>query len=231
MVVAGQTLMQLADPVLESEARVTETQLDEMRLRLTGVVTSDAVQANLLREQVRHLEGRVALFQDRMGSLAVTAPHDGQAIIPNAADLPGRFVQKGDVLGYVLSDDLPRLRVAVPQDNAELVRAAQGVELRLRRDLLTPIGGAIVAATPESQARLPSPALSTNGGGSFALDPSDPEGLTTLDRLFLFDIAPETLPSALVGERAVLRFDHGDEPIAFRMARAIRQLFLSRFDV
>lgn len=231
-VATGTLLMRLEDPVLNAQARIARAELAEMRLRLGAVAGVDAVQANLLREQVRHLEGRVALFAERLAALDITAAHAGRAMIPNAGDLPGRHVQKGTVLGYLLADGPPRLRVAVSQDIAELVRATTGVSLRLRRDQTSATPARIIAAAPESNTLLPSPALSTAAGGPFSLDPSDPEGRRALQSLFVFDVTPTTaiLPP-LVGERAIVRFDHGDEPLGIRLARALRQLFLSRFDV
>jgi putative peptide zinc metalloprotease protein len=35
----------------------------------------------------------------------------------------------------------------------------------------------------------------------------------------------------MVGERALVRFDHGPEQVGFRLYRALRQLFLSQFNV
>ena len=35
----------------------------------------------------------------------------------------------------------------------------------------------------------------------------------------------------MVGERALVRFDHGSEPVGYRLHRALRQLFLRRFNV
>jgi putative peptide zinc metalloprotease protein len=143
-------------------------------------------------------------------------------------------VHKGEVLGYLLSEERGvRLRVAVAQDSAELVRASvEQVEFRLQRDLGRTVPARIVASAPESRPVLPSPALSTNAGGAFALDPSDPQQRRTLESLFVFDVAPlGPVPLPMVGERALVRFDHGPEPVGFRFYRALRQLFLSQFNV
>jgi putative peptide zinc metalloprotease protein len=227
-------LVRLEDPTLEAETSLARARVEEIRLRLDRGIGTDQVQANLLREQARHLQASLALYEERNHALTLKAPRDGLALIPYGADVEGRLVQKGEVLGYLLSEERDvRLRVAVAQDSAELVRASvEHVEFRLQRDLGRTVPARIVASAPESQPVLPSPALSTKAGGTFSLDPSDPQQRRTLESLFVFDVAPlDPVPLPMVGERALVRFDHGPEPVGFRLYRALRQLFLSQFNV
>jgi putative peptide zinc metalloprotease protein len=231
-VAANTIVLRLADADLDSEMRLARARLGEIQLRLGSVAGRNAVQANLLREQVRHLRGRLDLFEERNAALIVTTQREGRLIIPNAADLLGRHIEKGAVLGYLMADTALRLRVAVPQDMAELVRDSIGVEVRMRRTIDVVLPAQIIGSAPESQAIIPSPALSTDAGGSFAIDPSDPQGRRTLESLFVFDVSPTVATQpAYVGERAIVRFDFGDEPIGYRMWRNLRQLFLTRFNV
>lgn len=231
-VAANAVILRMSDPDLAAKTRLARARLKEIRLRLQGVTGADAVQANLLREQVRHLEGRLALFENRSAALVVRAAFAGRALVPNAADLPGRYIEKGAVLGYLMKDEDLRLRVAVPQDMAELVRDSVGVQIRMQRALATAVPGRIVGAAPESQPILPSPALSSEAGGPFATDPSDPSGKRSVQSLFVFDVSPTApVAPAMVGERAVVRFDLGATPLGFRIGRSLRQLFLARFNV
>jgi putative peptide zinc metalloprotease protein len=69
------------------------------------------------------------------------------------------------------------------------------------------------------------------GGGEIAIDPRDASGVKTFTKVFLFDIGlppPEGLYK--VGGRIFVRFDHGEEPLAWRWYRGIRRLFLRRFN-
>jgi putative peptide zinc metalloprotease protein len=78
---------------------------------------------------------------------------------------------------------------------------------------------------------LPSPALAASNGGVFALDPRDAEGATTLDRVFLFDIAlPQELRQVPFGTRVHVRFRLDWEPLGWQLTRRVRQLLLARFD-
>jgi len=73
--------------------------------------------------------------------------------------------------------------------------------------------------------------LSIAGGGRIAIDPSTGK-MTTFDKMFQFDVEPDTVRNTLlIGERVYTKFYHGDEPLAFQWYRNIRQLFLKRFNV
>jgi len=85
---------------------------------------------------------------------------------------------------------------------------------------------------PAATQRLPSRALGTAGGGEWAVDPSDPEGLRTLVPVFELDLMlPEAPAMSAIGEAVYVRFDHGNEPLAMRAYRGLRRLLLSRFSV
>lgn len=230
---AGQPLVRMEDPILEARLRLATAQRAELFRRLDGTPLNRQTRSRSLREQIRSISARIEFYQDRIESLELRAPRSGSALIPYAADLTGRLVRKGEILGYLLDGARMRLRVGVPQATAELVREGSvEVEIRLQRAVGRVLKGRIISEAPESFALLPSPALGTSAGGPFAVDPTDPTGRRTLRSLFLFDVTPiEPVPMVMVGERAIVRFDHGTEPIGFRIYRSLRQLFLSQFSV
>ncbi|MDO9286641.1 MAG: hypothetical protein Q7U26_17245, partial [Aquabacterium sp.] len=68
--------------------------------------------------------------------------------------------------------------------------------------------------------------------GEHLIDPSDPQGLKTLQRVFQLDVQLSEAQAFLpLGARAWVRFDLEPEPLGRQAWRAVRQLFLSRFDV
>lgn len=229
---SGAALVQLEDVSLDPRIAVLEAQREEIDVRTAALRISNRPQAEMLAEQRREIDAALNAMTERRDRLTVRASSDGRFILPNATDLPGRYVRQGDLLGYVVSDAIPSVRVVVPQGDVDLVRArTQSVSLRYASDVTALVPASIIREVPAAQFELPSPALSTAGGGTMVVDTSSGQP-RTIEGVFIFDIAPErgTGP-LLLGSRVYVRFDHGGEPIGFRVLRAMRQVFLSTFNV
>jgi putative peptide zinc metalloprotease protein len=64
------------------------------------------------------------------------------------------------------------------------------------------------------------------------VDPTDEDGLRTLESVFQFDLSlAEPMPPREIGARVYVRFDHGTEPLAARAYRAFKRAFLRQIGV
>lgn len=233
LVAPHQRLIALSDPTLDAEVAVIKAQLDETQQRLDAVRQIDRVQTEMFADQAQHLADKLATFRARRQDLTVVADQAGRFDIANAEDLPGRFVKRGDLLGYVISDKAPIVRVVVSQADVDLIqRRTTGVEAHVTEDLARPIPAHILREVPAAQQDVPSLALTTQGGGSVALDPSKTQKPQALFSLFQLDIGLlDPVRMQTEGSRVYVRFLHGDEPVAWRMLRSVRQFFLGQFRV
>jgi putative peptide zinc metalloprotease protein len=154
-------------------------------------------------------------------------------VVPAIEDLPGRYMKQGEVVAYVVDQPLTRVRVVVPQQDADRVRrSTQAVELRPVEDISRVITAQIQRQRPAASSRLPSKALGTLGGGGIAVDPADPDGVRTAQSIFQFDLVlPEDANLTYSGSRVYVRFDHGTQPLGVQWYRSLRQLFLRQFSV
>jgi putative peptide zinc metalloprotease protein len=82
---------------------------------------------------------------------------------------------------------------------------------------------------PAATRQLPSAALADAAGGPYAIDPTEKDGLHTLQPVFLVDLRLPEHTLARVGGRAWVRFEHGSEPLAAQIYRRVSQLFLRHF--
>ena len=145
--------------------------------------------------------------------------------------LPGTFARRGAPIGYVLQNTDMRVRAVVDQDRAHLVRhRTRGVEVRLADAVNTRVAARIGPDIPAATRQLPSAALGERGGGPFAIDAADTEGLRSVEPVFLYDVFLNNRMLERVGGRAWVRFDHGTEPLAFQVYRRASQMFLKQFD-
>jgi putative peptide zinc metalloprotease protein len=230
---AHRQLVALTDPILSAKVAVIEAQLQEMQLRFDAVKQLDRVQAAVVQEQVQRLTGTLAAYRVRQDDLTVTSDQDGRFVLPRADDMPGRFLKRGELLGYVIGDTDLVVRVVVPQADVDLVRQRTGkVDAYFAENLDRPVPARIRREVPAAQNDVPSMALTTQGGGPIVLDPSRTQKPQSLFSMFQFDVdLLEPVPPRMAGARVYVRFDHGNEALAWRVMRALRQFFLGQFHV
>ena len=230
----GQALIEAEDPFLDARVDVLASRLRGLRIQFNAAQVTDRVQAAVLREEIATASGELQRAKERIEALTVRSPRAGVFVVPNEQDLPGRFAAKGDLIGYVVGpDDELTARAIVSQDEIGLVRQrTRGVEIMTAGWQAEAVAAEVRREVPGGTYKLPTAALGTAGGGGFAVDPRDGQGITTLSRVFEVEIAiPSNVRTGFLGQRVFVRFDHGYEPVGFQIYRAMRQLFIRLFDV
>jgi len=230
---AGQPLVRTRDPSLETRVRVLEAERRELRRRALALAQESRVRADIARERLAEAEATLARARERMGEVLIRSPAAGTFVPADGRDLAGRYVRQGQVVAYVVDPDAATARVVVPQEDAALLRErTHAAWVRLAHDPGTVLPARIAREVPAGTDRLPTRALGTEGGGPFAVDPADTDGLRTRERVFQFDLElPADARIEGVGERVHVRFDHGAEPLGHRAWRALRRLFLRQLVV
>jgi putative peptide zinc metalloprotease protein len=229
----GDLLIECSDPFLPAEIKGLEARLRELEVLYDTRRLSDRVQAEITKKEVEHVSAQLDRARERAGELMVRSGADGTFLVPTAEDLPGRFVKRGELLGYVVSHSAVTARVVVTQENVDLVRErTRDVAVRLPERIGETMPASIRREVPAATDQLPSKTLSQEGGGEIAIDPRDTAGVKAFQKVFLFDLELAERPILLnVGGRVYARFDHGWEPLAWRWYRAVRQLFLRKLNV
>ena len=230
---SGQPLILAEEPFLATRVTVFTAQVAELVAKYNALITSDRVQAAMVREEVVAARANLARAREREGELIFRSGASGRFIVPNAADLPGRFINKGQLVGYVVQPGELTVRVALVQDDIAMVRqATRGVEVMLAGWGEKPVPARIRREVPGAAAQLPTAALGSAGGGPIAVDPRDKQGVSTLKQVFQLELnVPGELRSEYLGSRVYVRFNHGFEPAGFQIYRALRRLLLRQFNV
>ena len=232
-VAAGEAVLRTYDPMLEAQLRLSEGRVAELEVAYASEFVADRARAQIVRDKLEAARAALTRAEERAGDTIVRARADGVFFVPQAVDLPGRHFRKGELIGYVIGNEPVLVRVVVPQDAVDPVRlGTDRIRVRMvdRPDVVA--DGRIVRQMPAGEVYLPSRALSTEGGGTIAVDPRDSSGPKALERMFQFDVALADTPHlGVFGERAYVRFEHKLEPLALRWYRDVRRLFLSRFGV
>jgi putative peptide zinc metalloprotease protein len=222
-----------ADPFLDVEIEVYKARLKELYASYDAEPLHKRVKRKMLMEEIELVKGNLRQAEEKLEKLLVRSPAPGNFILVDAANLPGRFVKQGELLGYILAEHRPTIRAVVRQADIGLVRErVTAVEVRLAEQVATRLQAAIERIVPAADLNLPAAALGTSGGGEIPVDPTDPEGLRALETVFQVDISlPEEVKNPHIGGRVYVRFEHGTMPLAMQLYRSLRQLFLRKFYV
>jgi putative peptide zinc metalloprotease protein len=222
-------LVELADPLLEARLRVLSARKAELEARYQSERSEKRVRAQMTQDQLVAAEADLARARQRAEDLTLRSPADGTFALYAPQDLPGRFVRQGEQIGHVVADAQLTVRVVVPQQTVDLVRAhTRALQIKLAERLAETYPGRILREVPGATNRLPSPALSQVGGGEVALEPGTGAELKTLQTHFDFEIELPRDLHPMLGGRAYVRFEHEGESVGSQAWRWLRQQLLRR---
>jgi putative peptide zinc metalloprotease protein len=227
----GVPVLDMVEPALVARIQAQQAKADELQVRLDAAWGQSQAKAQQFEQQLAQEQAALARLQDEARNLTLRTRAAGVFLLESAADLPGRFLKQGDVVGYLRTADAPLVRLVVPQSEVDAVHLdTRHAEVRMAQDSGTRWDATLLRLAPAAVHQLPSAALGPRGGGELATDPRDDKGLTTLDALFEFELRlPQEVPHELLGSRVLVRFEHSPEPVGWRAGRALRRLFLSKF--
>ena len=229
----GQAVVQSVEPGLAARIDAQDARVEEIRSQVDAAWGVSQARAQQLEQDLNHELAALARLREDADRLTLRSPLGGTLLIDKPADLPGRFLHKGDVVAYVRTVDPPLVRVVMPQSDVDTVRlATDSVEIRMPQALSRSWTAKLTRSVPAAARQLPSAVLGSKGGGPVAVDPRDEKGLATVESVFEFELElPVEVPHEWLGSRVFVRFAHPPEPLGWRMVRALRRAFLSNFQV
>ena len=225
-------VIEIQDSLLNTKVEVLFAKLKQLNTQFRAEWNGEKTKAANIKEEMKMVAAELKYAKNKQQAMQIVTQKSGKLLIPDAADLTGRFVRKGEVLGYVIDDGMPTVRVAVAQsDIGLLAKQIKAIQIRLVNSPSQTILATIVRWAPEATNQLPSAALATVNGGKIAIDSANQEQLETLEKVFHIDLQFTPInQQSVIGQRVYVRFDHGTEPIARQWYRSLRQLFSRQFN-
>lgn len=230
---AGDALLRLDNPQLTADAGVAAASVAQAQAKLRKAEVDDLVQAASLRHELASRQARLDDAWRRGLLLEVRAGTAGRWTPAAPTDLLGRYARRGEVLGHVVDGPSRLVRVAVVQEDRDLINSRlRAVQVRLQNQPEVRRNARVARWVPGGEFELISPALGTEGGGSIPVDPSQAGGQRSLKRVFDVEVElDESSPEAVFGDRAYVRFDLGLAPLGWQWFVRLRQAFLSSLEV
>lgn len=226
----GQVLAQLADPVLVAAHERVQAERTGLLAQQYGALLSEPARAAAVAEDLARNEAELARVEEQLAQLEVRARLPGQVVWSRPQDLPGSYLQRGAMLGHVLSSGPAHVRVALLEDDYLRTRGqVRAVEVRLADDPWTAHAGRLAAAAPGATMDLPAAALGDRHGGPIPVEPNDSKGLRARVPVFLLDAAVPALQASAIGGRAWVKLELPPQPLALQWLGQLRRLLLKQF--
>lgn len=230
-VTPGQALFVCSNPALETELAVLEAQLSEFDAEAAGLPFHDRVGRQLLEHKRAPLIEDLARLRDKVNALPVNAVAAGYFVPATEELLAGRFLDQGELAGYIVPLSSRTVRVAVEQnDVAALTDSLESVALRFRDDsgLTRTFTSRLVRFSPAAVLQVSSPALTSAGGGRLPADPRG-DGTTVLEPVLDIELAwPSDAPTIELGRRVSVRIAQAPTTIGRRVLTAVQRSFMER---
>ena len=226
----GQLIAVLEDPMLIARQRDLQSQYEALQTAYYEFLMSNPLKAQNADQAMRKLAPEITRVEEKLAQLAVRAQITGTLVLPQQADLPGRFLKQGALFGYVFSPDQVQVRAVVREQDIAPVRAhTRTVDVLLAENPGHSLSATLTGESAAATHTLPSPALGDRSGGNKITDPADQDGVQTLEPVFLVDLVLPHDATRRVGGRAWVHFHHAAEPLAWQWSRRLRQLLLKHF--
>jgi putative peptide zinc metalloprotease protein len=221
-------ILQLENMELETKRDTLLAQLEETRARQQEVFLQDRSQADILKIKVSTIEADIRDTEEQLDSLKVVSATAGVLSLPMASDLLGRYVNRGDVIGYVAGPSQVSALVAIPQLDIDAVRRnMKSIEVRFSSRPAETFTADFLRELPQGTDRLPNRKLGSGSGGQVAVDARDETGRQSMSNIFLVEIAlPLEISGSYLGQRIYVRFVHQSESLGNRLLRRVNQLML-----
>jgi len=232
-VTENEPIIRVEDVLLPARVDILKARLKEAQARYSFYRVTDRVQAQIVKEEVVRAQADLDYALEELDATTLRSPKRGELVIISPEDLPGRFVKKGDLIGYVFGASKSSAKVVINQnDMGRVQQGVSAVEVRLPGNMGKALDAKVIRQYPEATNILPAAALATINGGPIVVDPSQPDELRALDKFFQVDLEilseTEQIP---IGSRVYVRFYHHSEPMAYQWYRSLRQLFLKNIGV
>lgn len=237
---AGQIIAVCENYELRAKHARLLAQLEEFRAQyqaVTALGLDTRVQVGLVNEQIQATMAKLGQVESQIEGLNIRTMVAGTYVAAQLASPLGHFIQRGDMLGFVVKPQAATVRVLVPLDRISLVRQnTHSVTVRTVDNLASEISAKVSREVPRASQDIPSAALAYEGGGAIAVNPgqtsSDGSGPVAFDSWYQLDLEVALNEDQVgLGERVYARFRHGNEMLGAQLYRTARQVFLSKFGV
>ncbi len=201
--------------------------------RYDQTVAENPAQAEVLLQNLKVNEDRIALLRDNLSKLTLYAPFAGEWVVGAASGREGQAVTVGDPIGIVVHDSR-RIRVVAGQAFGPRLVGTENdeVTMRVRGRPDQILRGRVQKVSIGGSRELPSQALGYGAGGDIELDMEDQSGRMARESQYavIIELDEDSVDPELIrsGQRVVARFHLGKAPAVVQGWRMLVRAFRER---
>ena len=232
----GDTLLVLESPELENKLKVADGALNESQNQFYQALAETPENMDPIAKRIDVMAQEYAKYLNDRENLVVRAGISGVWVSPDARNLEGKWLPKGDSLGIIIDTSAFRFVAVIPQEEVSRIFSSSmrklSVKLKGHAFLELPVDS--VQAIPMEQNRLPSAALGWYGGGDVEVNSSRGDPQQTAEPFYevraRISARDERIP-LLQGRSGKIRFHLGYTPLLAQGYRKVRQMLQKYYRV
>ena len=224
----GQILLVLENRPLQTQLVIAEADVQRLDAEIQQAITDPSERQMKVTELQEAIKSR-NILRDQVAKLTIKAPIAGQLIAPDIQDRLNSYLPPNNEELFRIEDVRKQYVEAVlPQEDYQLLDKQADwlqdhTETRLVSDVPHTIKAQAVRLAPAQQ-YVQSTALTTAGGGTLQVDPTDKNGTKVLVPVFEARVVLDDMGDKVTGQRAYVRFKLQKKPLIWQWGRRIWQL-------
>ena len=148
----GAVLAELEDWNYRADVATAEAKYNEaMETMNRALSLNDGTLAGTQRLKVDYFKSELTRARERLDRTSIRAPFDGVVATPQVQNSVGRRLMHGDTLAEIIESSPVIVDVAVPEDDATLLRSSEPASIKLESFPLRTFRGDVTVVSPQSQ--------------------------------------------------------------------------------
>jgi len=233
MVRAGDVLVTLENPELESRIKQAHAMEEELAARLRFARNQEPSAILTLEKRLAATRENVAELESEAASLQVVAKQDGVWSFLHADSMERMWIPRGTPLGLVIEPTGHEFTGVVRQGDSGAMYSEKlsDIEVRVRGQAATAIKASTLTRPEGGTNILPAASLGAKAGGEIPVLTDDESGRRASESVYIVKV-PLVAPGdvkLLHGQSGILRFRAGTEALLPGWIRSLRQLLQKRY--
>ncbi|WP_299770594.1 biotin/lipoyl-binding protein [uncultured Pseudoteredinibacter sp.] len=178
-------------------------------------------------EEIKAQKEKLEALKSLLKKLDVKSHNNGTIVFADDYLLQGRWLEKGELIAYVLEDRDILIRAVINQDYLELIKTRlESITVRLASRPFEEHRGELKKILPKATLNLPHGALSyQNGGQVISKFDETKDSYTSNREIIVLEVALPSVPQKQIGDRAYIKLNFEASSLYELFTRKFKQVF------